>query len=559
MLRWLAKDERRRKEIGKFANSADGMHRLYWEKLLPVEQDHDFNIHHSPFLQDHDFNRAPMVLLLGQYSTGKTTFIRHLLGRDYQGMRIGPEPTTDKFVAVMHGHTERVMPGNAAATDKSLPFTMLQSFGSGFLDKFECSKIDCSLLENITLIDTPGILAGDKQRTMRGYDFDAVATWFADRADMILVLFDVCKMDISDEFQRVLVATKPHSHKMRFLLNKADRVTTPQLMRVYGAMMWNLGKVVNSPEVSRVFVGSFWDEPLANDEQRRLFESEENDLYTQLACLPKSAAIRKLSDLIKRARLARVHAYLLDHLKRKMPSFGKDREKRRLLASLPSVYKDISEERSLTMGDFPDVRYMQESLRSSDFSKFKRLDKAKLEKLEILLSVDLPKLMLMFSQESSTNGDPDLMASHASPFAVIKVNGLTEASAYSPQWLVPPDPEDYRGEFMAAGPNEVGKLSAQKAKVKLVESKLPSSALHKIWSLADVDKDGMLTLYEYALAKHFIKMRLDGQDLPPSLPPAMMPAGHAWPPKAGGSFASESTTTSGIPPAAEVAAFHVSV
>ena len=32
---------------------------------------------------------------MGQYSTGKSTFVRHLLQRDYPGLRIGPEPTTD--------------------------------------------------------------------------------------------------------------------------------------------------------------------------------------------------------------------------------------------------------------------------------------------------------------------------------------------------------------------------------------------------------------------------------------------------------------------------------
>ncbi|CAI7871325.1 unnamed protein product [Closterium sp. NIES-54] len=36
-----------------------------------------------------------------QYSTGKTTFIRHLLSRPYPGAHIGPEPTTDRFVVVM--------------------------------------------------------------------------------------------------------------------------------------------------------------------------------------------------------------------------------------------------------------------------------------------------------------------------------------------------------------------------------------------------------------------------------------------------------------------------
>ncbi len=44
---------------------------------------------HSPLLQSSDFNAKPMVLLLGQYSVGKTSFIRYLLGRDYPGIRIG--------------------------------------------------------------------------------------------------------------------------------------------------------------------------------------------------------------------------------------------------------------------------------------------------------------------------------------------------------------------------------------------------------------------------------------------------------------------------------------
>ncbi|XP_072148034.1 uncharacterized protein [Setaria viridis] len=48
-----------------------------------------------------DFDAKPMVMLLGQYSTGKTTFIKHLLKTSYPGAHVGPEPTTDKFVVVM--------------------------------------------------------------------------------------------------------------------------------------------------------------------------------------------------------------------------------------------------------------------------------------------------------------------------------------------------------------------------------------------------------------------------------------------------------------------------
>ena len=70
--------------------------------------------------------------------------------------------------------------------------------------------------------------------------------------------------------------------------------------------MWSLGKVINTPEVCRVYIGSFWDHPLQHDTNRKLFELEEHDLFADLQSLPRNAALRKLNDLIKRARLAKV-------------------------------------------------------------------------------------------------------------------------------------------------------------------------------------------------------------------------------------------------------------
>ena len=105
--------------------------------------------------------------------------------------------------------------------------------------RFECSNTPSPVLQEISILDTPGILSGEKQRTDRGYDFIGVLEWFAERVDRILLLFDAHKLDISDEFRWSIEALKGHGDKIRIVLNKADMVDHQALMRVYGALMWS--------------------------------------------------------------------------------------------------------------------------------------------------------------------------------------------------------------------------------------------------------------------------------------------------------------------------------
>ncbi|XP_060519036.1 EH domain-containing protein 1-like isoform X2 [Cylas formicarius] len=511
-----------------FDNVVEGLKSIYKNKLLPLEQHYLFNEFHSPPLNDADFDSKPLILLVGQYSTGKTTFIRYLLERDFPGMRIGPEPTTDKFIAVMYGENEGVIPGNALVVDPKKQFRPLSTFGNAFLNRFQCSLLKSPVLKGMSVIDTPGILAGEKQRIDRGYDFTGVLEWFAERVDRIILLFDAHKLDISDEFRRSIEAVRGHDDKIRIILNKADMVDHQQLMRVYGALMWSLGKVLQTPEVVRVFIGSFWDQPLSYDMNRKLFEDETQDLFRDFQSLPKNSALRKLNDLIKRARMAKVHALIICELRGQMPLFGKDGKKKELIKNLDQVYEKIRKEHQISAGDFPDKTKMQDLLNQYDFGKFHSHKIKLLDDVDNMLSDDIAKLMAMIPHDCSPStlvevrgGAFENVEDKITPFGYKSGEGCN-AGIGEPEWIVNKERASYDALFDSLNPVD-GKLSGATVKEEFVKSKLPNVVLAKIWKLADVDRDGFLDKDEFALAMHLLGVKLNGDDIPSQLPDHLVP------------------------------------
>jgi len=110
-------------------------------------------------------------------------------------------------------------------------------------------------LEHITFVDSPGVLSGEKQRTHRQYDFTGVTSWFAAKCDLILLLFDPHKLDVSDEFKRVISSLRGHDDKIRVVLNKADQVD-PQQVNSYITnilILLNLTQFHLNEQINHVF------------------------------------------------------------------------------------------------------------------------------------------------------------------------------------------------------------------------------------------------------------------------------------------------------------------
>ncbi|VDD94065.1 unnamed protein product, partial [Enterobius vermicularis] len=515
------------------SSECEGLRKIYKQKLLPLEEHYKFHEFHSPAMDDPDFEAKPMILLVGQYSTGKTTFIRYLLEEDFPGIRIGPEPTTDRFIAVMYGEETGCIPGNALVVDAKKQFRALSRFGNAFLNRFQCSLVKNEVLKSVTIVDTPGILSGEKQRIDRGYDFTGVLEWFAERVDRIILLFDAHKLDISDEFKRCIEALSGNEDKIRIVLNKSDMVDHQQLMRVYGALMWSLGKVFKTPEVSRVYIGSFWDRPLHYDINRRLFQDEQHDLFADLQALPRNAALRKLNDLIKRARLAKVHAYIIAELRKQMPSMiGKEKKKKELIANLSKIFEQLQREHNISPGDFPDVNKMKENLQNQDFTKFCAIKPKLLEVVDGMLAYDIARLMAQIPKEETVaNGEAsqqgvrggvfDKDVEEETPFGFGKGEGVDKGANES-EWVVSKERTQSDEAFERLEPVD-GTVLGRVAKEHMIKSKLPNAVLGKIWKLSDVDKDGMLDADEFALANYLINLKLEGHELPAELPKHLVP------------------------------------
>jgi len=122
---------------------------------------------------------------------------------------------------------------------------------------------------------------------------------------------------------------------------------------------------------------------------------------------------------------------------------------------------------------------------------------------------------------------PRIVASHNDQQVVVvsKAKEETDNPFAAPEWQISADKfETYKSEFeILLGDNTTGFLPGAQARPALMASGLSQAVLKKIWSLADHDKDGKLTVNEYAVAKFLIESAHRGDSLPDILPPGLVP------------------------------------
>ncbi len=201
----------------------------------------------------------PLVLVVGNYSSGKSTLINEFLGADIQA--IGQAPTDDSFTiityddAVPDTETPRITEqrdGKFLLNDPEYPFEVLKKHGQRFAAHFRLKKVNSPFLKNLALIDTPGMLDSITERD-RGYNYQEVIGDFAHLADLVLVLFDPHKAGTVREAHtslRETIAMRTYEDRVLYILNRIDECSSlTDLLQVYGTLCWNLSQITGRKDI----------------------------------------------------------------------------------------------------------------------------------------------------------------------------------------------------------------------------------------------------------------------------------------------------------------------
>lgn len=215
----------------------------------------------------------PFVFLVGNHSSGKSSFVNYVLGRAVQ--TAGVAPTDDCFTVVAPGPADADRDGPALVGDPDMGFSGLRRFGPSLIHH-ACLKVrgDTRLSEGgFMMVDSPGMIDSpvstggttsgyggggsyDAANGMdRGYDFQGVVRWFAERADVVLLFFDPDKPGTTGETLSVLLhSLGGMDHKLLIVLNKADQFKKiHDFARAYGSLCWNLSKVIPRKDLPRIY------------------------------------------------------------------------------------------------------------------------------------------------------------------------------------------------------------------------------------------------------------------------------------------------------------------
>lgn len=316
----------------------------------------------------------PFVFLLGNHSSGKSTFINYVLRREVQST--GVAPTDDGFTVIAPGSEDLDQDGPALVGDPDLGFSGLRAFGPALVQRTQL-KVRQGIHANFMLVDSPGMIdspksvhansyysvppslrsasrsqspsaltfRGSGDSSDRGYEFPEVVRWYAERADVILLFFDPDKPGTTGETLSVLTSSLVGmDHKLHIVLNKVDQFRKiHDFARAYGSLCWNLSKVIPLKDLPRIYTmcvpvhpnGSGAGPPETESglgASLRDLDAMREEVVSAVVRAPERRVDNLITNLYDSSRLLQMHARIVEDLRARF-----SREKWRRIALVTSL------------------------------------------------------------------------------------------------------------------------------------------------------------------------------------------------------------------------------
>ena len=282
---------------------------FYADAVDPVAERFAFSRRQS----EGEIKGPPLALMLGNHSSGKSSFINYLLGEEVQ--TTGLAPTDDGFTILAYGDKPSDRDGPGLVNNPSQPYMGLQHFGDELVTHLRMKLRPIDLLQRVILIDSPGMIDEAKAEHGRGFDFPGVVRWFAERADVVLIFFDPDKPGTTGETLQVFnESLRGIDHKLLIVMNKMDQFRTlPDLARAYGALCWNLAKVIPRKDLPMIFNTCVpVPDPAPPTLPMEDFEAARERLVAEIHRAPVRRVDNMLTQLQTFAERLRLHARVID-------------------------------------------------------------------------------------------------------------------------------------------------------------------------------------------------------------------------------------------------------
>ncbi|XP_019867383.2 midasin [Aethina tumida] len=380
--------------------------KLYENAIKPLEVLYKYRDLSNRHFGDSEIFSKPLILFMGPWSGGKSSIINYLVNNEYNetSLRTGAEPSPAYFNILMHGEEPEVVDGTELAAD--FTFSGLQKFGQGLEERLRGLKIPSKLLEKVNIVEIPGILEVRKQIS-RVFPFNDACQWFIDRADIIFLVYDPSKLDVGPETEAILDQLKGREHQTRIILNKADQVKPEELMRVQGALIWNISPLMSSPQPPIMYTTSLWSRPYESWAPVRLLQAQERAFLRDLRGAIDKRIENKIASARRFAVRVRNHAkmvdcYLTTYYNHKSV-FGNRKQVADAIIQHPQdyhIYEGLSTLTNISRYDLPDPEVYKDFFNLNPLYDFQQLSATctyfrgcPINRLDIAIAYDLPELV----------------------------------------------------------------------------------------------------------------------------------------------------------------------